>query len=85
MVDLVISNPGFYGNTSAFNIKKKSQISSCDWRTSYSKTIVLGVLAQLLRSLVSASVDVVLFALGDDTFLDDDVIVGVNHVDFSNG
>lgn len=46
---------------------------------------MLGVLAQLLRSSVSASVDVVLFALGDDTFLDDDVIVGVNHVDFSNG
>lgn len=54
----------------------------CFWQH---KQQVLGVLAQLLRSLVSASVDVVLFVLGDDTFLDNDVIVGVNHVDFSNG
>lgn len=28
----VLCNPGFYGNTSAFNIRKR-QISSCDWRT----------------------------------------------------
>lgn len=72
LVALVKRNPGFYGNTSAFHLKTKRQTSSCDWRKSSLGLQRTGIL----------SIGVILFVLG--TFLDDDVIVGLNQVDLSN-